>query len=208
MSGREPEICNRSCNPLSAPCRRVSGANDPMCARMYGIVTHIRLTRPFHAVGPAAKLSTSTSLRFQISDFRLQTLAQHMMPVTPSVPNLSRRNKMRIHLQRCIHSQSSLRFQTSIALLLFRPLISKDKTASDKAMISDFRIGFRFQAHARERNRNREFDFRFQISDSRKGEKSKSGVRFQISDFRLAQGRELKSRVSFQFQVSISGERS
>ena len=210
MSGREPEICNRSCNPLSAPCRRVSGANDPMCARMYGIVTHIRLTRPFHAVGPAAKLSTSTSLRFQISDFRLQSSDSgptHDACYSLGTESFSKEQNAHPPTKSKMHSQSKL---TSISdfdcTSAFQT--SHFKKASDKAMISDFRIGFRFQAHARERNRNREFDFRFQISDSRKGEKSKSGVRFQISYFRLAQGRELKSRVSFQFQVSISGERS
>ena len=143
-----------------------------------------------------------------ISDFRLQTSDSgptHAACYSLGTESFSKEQDA--HPPTKMHSQSKL---TSISdfdcTSAFQT--SHFKKASDKAMISDFRIGFRFQAHARERNRNPEFDFRFQISDSRKGEKSKSGVRFQISYFRLAQGRELKSRVSFQFQVSISGERS
>ena len=125
---------------------------------------------------------TSTSLRFQVSNFRLQTLAQHMMPVTPSVPNLFRRNpssKMRIRCKDAFTVKSHFDFRLRLHFCFSDLSFQKVEGQSH-----DYR-----------------FQVRFQISGSRKGVKSKSGLRFQISDFRLPQGREIVN-VSF---ISISG---
>ena len=165
------------------------------------------------------QLPVHFNFRVQVSEFSLQTptylcalevpdacdmyveakpTLQHMMPVTPSIPNLSQEHDA--HLPGKIHSQSRV---TSISdfdcTSAFRT--SDFKKWSRKAIISDFRFDFRNQTQASERLRNRDFDFRFQISDWYQVEKSKSRLRFQISDFRLAQGREIEI-VSF---ISISG---
>ena len=131
-----------------------------------------------------------SSLQFQVSGFRFQTLAradvisaymstQHMLPVTLTFSILLEEDLMRIISQRFIHSQPGFRFQVSIAFLRTSPLISESTAArlsfQISLLFSDFRVGV--------------------------GAKSKSGVRFQISDFRLAQGRGIEIG-SF---ISISG---
>ena len=123
---------------------------------------------------------TSTSLRFQTSDFRLQTLAQHMMPVTPSVPNLFRRNP------RCCKDAFTVKSHFDFRLRLHF-CFSDLSFQKVEWQSHDFR-----------------FQVRFQISGSRKGVKSKSGLRLQISDFRLPQGSEIEIGTSisdFRFQT-------
>ena len=80
-------------------------------------------------------------------------------------------------------------------------------------MISDFRLGFRFQTRARQRNRNREFDFRFQISDSHRqgGIEIKSFISISgLFDFRRSVLRETKSNLEmisgfhFDFKTELS----
>ena len=106
-----------------------------------------------------------------------------MMPVTPSVPNLFRMNQD-------AHPPAQMRSQ------------SRAISISDFDCTSAFPTS-RFKKVERQ-SRDFRIQVRFQISDSRKGEKSKSGLRFQISDFRLAQGREIEMEVSisdFRFQT-------
>ena len=129
-----------------------------------------------------------------ISDFRLQTSdSGPTHDACYSLGTESFSKEQDAHPPTKMHSQSKL---TSISdfdcTSAFQT--SHFKKASDKAMISDFRIGFRFpaagfrltqgreieiessisdfrfQTRAREKNRNREFDFRFQISDSHREE--------------------------------------
>ena len=116
---------------------------------------------------------------------------------------------MCIRLQRCVHSQGSFRFQTSIALLLFRPLISKSRVAKPyfqiSGSVSDFRLAqgreieigssisdFRFRTRTRERNRNREFHFNFRF-------------RFQKSVLRETKSNlEMISGFHFDFSTELS----
>ena len=188
-----------------------------------------------HAFGPRwpnlAELSHFASLQFQISDFRGRVVLKiisisnfkvqrrratrntplHMMPFTPSIANLFRRNHD-VHLPTKMHSQLRITsisdfdctsaFQTShfktpsrkghhFRFQLRFQISDCSRRAQLKSglrfQISDFRLAhereieietsisdFRFQTRAPERNRNQDFDFRFQISDSRKGETSKS----------------------------------
>jgi len=105
-----------------------------------------------------------------------------MLPVTLTFSILLEEDLMRIISQRFIHSQPGFRFQVSIAFLRTSPLISESTAArlsfQISLLFSDFRVGV--------------------------GAKSKSGVRFQISDFRLARGGEIEigSSISdFRFQT-------
>ena len=133
-----------------------------------------------HAVGPAAKLSNFDFT--SISDFRLQTSDSgptHDACYSLGTESFSKESKMRIRCKDAFTVKSHFDFRLRLHFCFSDLSFQKVEWQSH-----DFR-----------------FQVRFQISGSRKGVKSKSGLRFQISDFRLPQGREIVN-VSF---ISISG---